>query len=259
MEQSNNRLSKQELEKRLKAGLGVYTYLEIDSTNSEAKRLLKSGAKAPFLVAAEAQTNGRGRGENSFYSPALTGVYFTLALKPDTKPEGFVRLTSCAAAAVCKAIERLTDKKPEIKWVNDIYTDGKKVCGILCESVIAAKNSGADCVIAGIGINVTTDSFPDGVENAGSLGADVDKNELIASVCNALIDELSLPFEKTTAFCRERSLVLGREISFISNGREYIGKAADINSRGELVVMLDGKTKKALTGGEIKIRNLTID
>ena len=234
--------------------LPVFAYGETDSTNNEAKRLLKNGEKPPFLVTANAQSAGRGRNENSFYSPADTGVYFSLALNTGGTPSDSVRLTTCAAAAVCKALEALTDIKPQIKWVNDVFVGGKKVCGVLCESLLVAGESSASYVIAGIGINVTTTFFPKDVENAGSLDADIDKTELVSCVCDNLLAALGEPFDEIIAYCKVRSLVLGKEISFVSDNKEYAGKAVDINENGALVVILKNGAKKALTGGEIKIR-----
>ena len=137
--------------------LDLFLYPVIDSTNDEAKRLIKSGTTPPFLVAANEQTHGRGRQGKSFYSPADTGIYMSLVLS-FSDGESISKITVIASVAVCKAIEKLTGLKPEIKWVNDVYLNGKKICGILCESVIG----GTDLtpVIIGVGLNLSTTDFP---------------------------------------------------------------------------------------------------
>lgn len=106
------------------------SYFEsIDSTNTYCKRLLADGKGGEFLIIANNQTAGRGRQGKTFYSPSETGIYFSLVIRPDTSLQNAVTATTAASVAVCKAIEKLTDLKPKIKWVNDVYLNGKKVCG----------------------------------------------------------------------------------------------------------------------------------
>lgn len=80
----------------------------------------------PMLITADRQTAGRGRQGKSFYSPAGTGIYMSLVLHPNADLQNAVTATTAASVAVCKAIERLTDIKPKIKWVNDVYVNGQK-------------------------------------------------------------------------------------------------------------------------------------
>ena len=139
---------------------------EIDSTSAEARRWAECGGKAPALFVAERQTAGRGRLGRSFYSPSDTGIYMTLLLEigedfPDT-----AGLTSAAAVAVLRGTDRLTQGKTQIKWVNDILLDGKKICGILAESFLVGDKTYA---AIGIGVNVSTKDFPEDIRGiAGS-------------------------------------------------------------------------------------------
>ena len=180
---------------KLKAGFKydceLFYYPTIDSTNTQAKRLLKEGEKPPFLVVASEQTAGRGRQGKSFYSPKNTGIYLSLVIS-EKADEDMVSVTTAASVAVCRAVEKLTDEKPEIKWVNDVYVNGKKVCGILCESVLDGQDSAS--VIIGIGVNITTSHFPSEIENAGSLCLDVEKEALVAEITNELFKVCKAPF-----------------------------------------------------------------
>ena len=135
---------------------------ETDSTNRVAKELARQGATHGTAVLAERQTAGRGRMERSFFSPE-GGMYLSAILRPEIPPEDLLLMTPMAAAAVWKAVERLTGICLGIKWVNDLYLEGKKVCGILCERT-------GDAVIVGVGLNLKTPEggFPPEL-NAGAL------------------------------------------------------------------------------------------
>ncbi len=137
--------------------LTLHTYDCIDSTNREAKRQAPAEV-APALYLARAQTEGRGRLGRSFYSPD-TGLYMTVAYTTDRPLSVSVRATALAAVAATAAIEALTDKRPRIKWVNDLYMGNAKVAGILTEAV--SLPGGNTRMLIGIGINVTTAAFPD--------------------------------------------------------------------------------------------------
>lgn len=225
--------------------INIIRLQEIDSTNSEAKRRAQAGEKLPMLVVSESQTAGRGRIGRSFFSPDGTGLYMSLAYKADGDMTEAVKITSAAAVAVCLAIEELSDKKPMIKWVNDVYIDGKKVCGILTE----ATKAGDDTVIVlGIGVNCRTEIFPEDIKNiAGSVG--INDTEVL---CEKIIGHV-LRFISGGEFIteyRRRSLVLGKEIAYTENGITKRGVAAEVADSGALVLS-DGTT---LNSGEITVR-----
>lgn len=234
--------------------LNVMVFDELDSTNSEAKRKAKQDFSAPFLILADSQTNGRGRLGRSFYSPSATGIYLSYVYVPDGEIASVVAVTSAAAVAVSRAIESVTSKSAKIKWVNDIYIDGKKVCGILCEAVTTGASS---VVIVGIGINVSTVYFPNELsEKAGSLSSgDINRNRLAAEVVNqleAVIEGLS-----TRDFIndyKERSLVLGKQVTYIKNGEETVAEAVDIDRDGGLIVTLSDGSINTLNSGEISLK-----
>lgn len=225
--------------------INIIRLREIDSTNSEAKRRAQNGESLPMLVVSDSQSEGRGRLGRSFYSPDGTGLYMSLAYKAEGDMTEAVKITSAAAVAVCLAIEELSDLKPMIKWVNDVYIEGKKVCGILTEATKAGDDT---IIVLGIGVNCKTESFPDEIKSiAGSVG--IEKTD---ALCERIIGNV-LRFISGDEFIteyRRRSLVLGREISYTEKGVTKHGVAAQISDGGALILS-DGTI---LNSGEITVR-----
>ncbi|MBR3148569.1 MAG: biotin--[Eubacterium sp.] len=236
--------------------LEVLCYPTIDSTNNEAKRLVSGGREDVFLVTADEQSGGRGRQGKSFYSPALTGIYMSLVLHPMKPIYSAVSATTAAAVAVCRAVEKLTDKKPEIKWVNDVYLDGKKICGILTEAITDFETQTVTSVVIGVGMNIRTVQFPNDVENAASLNANVKRRELIAAITNELCRIANLPSSDYIDYYRSHSMIIGKRINFIKNGVVTPATAVSIEQGGGLTVRLDDGELLTLTSGEISIRRI---
>ncbi|MGE4484546.1 MAG: biotin--[acetyl-CoA-carboxylase] ligase [Oscillospiraceae bacterium] len=175
-----------------------YYFDTIDSTNDEAKRLIKSGTGEDFAVISKSQTSGRGQFERSFFSPPGTGLYLSVALKQKA-PLNNSFITQAAAVAVCRSIENIYGICLDIKPVNDLIYGGKKICGILVES---AANFGS-CeyfAVFGIGINLSKPKcgFPDELRDAAAylFESDVDPKGLIDEIIAQLIiisDDLSNP------------------------------------------------------------------
>lgn len=107
---------------------------EVTSTNTLLKAQAEQGAPEGTVLIAESQTAGKGRLGRHFTSPPGTGIYFSLLLRPHCTAEKSLFITTTAAVAVCEAIEQVTGLNPQIKWVNDVYLNEKKVCGILTGS-----------------------------------------------------------------------------------------------------------------------------
>lgn len=254
--ENNDTVSARKIKLNLKEDIDVLYYPSVDSTNNCCKRLLTDGKKGVFLVTADRQTAGRGRQGKSFYSPALTGVYFSLVIRPHSSLQNAVTATTAAAVAVCRAIERITDRKPKIKWVNDVYLDGKKICGILTEAITNFEEGTVDSVIIGIGINIKTDDFPDDVESAGSLDARVSRSRLIAEVTNELLDIAGSDYNSFIDYYRSHSLVIGEKIKFIQNGKVTPATAVAIDETGGLEVELENGEHTVLRSGEISIRKI---
>ena len=127
------RLIRKNIEKLIEKQIPVWVYRSVSSTNTLAKRLVLKDKALPFLVAANGQTKGKGRQGKSFFSKQNCGIYMTLAVEsPLLNP---TLITAATAVAVARAINENTSSSCKIKWVNDIFINGKKVCGILCEAV----------------------------------------------------------------------------------------------------------------------------
>ncbi|WMJ84864.1 biotin--[acetyl-CoA-carboxylase] ligase [Oscillospiraceae bacterium LTW-04] len=241
----------------------IFVFETIDSTNLEAKRRAMLGGGHFTAIVADQQTMGRGRFGRSFFSPPGCGVYMSLLLKPTPQQiSDATLLTTAAAVAVCHAIEALTPMRPEIKWVNDIYLDGKKLCGILTEAVTDLESGAIESVVIGLGINFKQPetALPEEVAAvAGTLfGAEqpsISRNRLVAEIINRLFTlwgELS-----TRAFLsdyRSRSMLLGQEIVFSRAGEKFAAIAEEIDDDGALVVRMQNGERVTLRSGEVSVR-----
>ena len=232
----------------------LFVYEEIDSTNTEAKRMCANGFEGRAIIAAEHQTAGRGRMGRSFYSPADTGAYFSILYTTQELLCDAVRITSAASVAVMRAIRTLTGKQTLIKWVNDLYLNEKKVAGILTEAVSHATSTH---IIVGIGINLSTEDFPPELSQiAGALGsAELCATDVIAEVWRELKPFLNDPSNRSwLEDYRTYSTVLGREITWICEGREEYGIATSIDCDGALLVRRHDGSEARLSTGEISVR-----
>lgn len=240
------------LKKKLPEFKIVY-FDKIDSTNNEAKRRILSGERKKCIYIASCQTSGRGRQGKSFYSPAKTGLYLSFAYPSERNASDPVFITSQSAVAVAEAIEDAADVKCGIKWINDIYILGKKVSGILAESVLAEE----PFIIVGIGINLFTKDFPDDIKDrAGSVSRpDLDATQLAAKVCENMAYFIRNPNDRGyLSSYRAHSIVLGEKIEFTKNSVKYSGRAVSLTDRAYLTVLKDDGTTDILNSGEISLR-----
>lgn len=251
---NNDIITEKSLKEFIDFDADVLYYPVTDSTNNEAKKLVNDGSNRPMLIVAEEQTNGRGRQGKSFYSPPLTGIYMTLVTHPMSKLTNAVTATTAASVAVCKAVEELTQLKPKIKWVNDVYLDGKKICGILTEAVTDFETQTVSSVIIGIGMNIKTIDFPNEVENATSLNVNISRVKLIAHIANNLNRILFYDYSEFIDYYISHSMIIGEKINFIKDSKVTPAKAVDIDSTGGLVVELENGETTTLRSGEISIK-----
>lgn len=258
LNEQNDIITEKSLKKFLDFDADVLYYPVIDSTNNEAKRLVNDGSGKPMLLVAEEQTNGRGRQGKSFYSPPLTGIYMTLVTHPMSRLANAVTATTAASVAVCRAVEELTQLKPKIKWVNDVYLDGKKICGILTEAITDFETQTVSSVIIGIGMNIKTIDFPSEVENAASLNVNISRVKLIACIANHLNRILCCDYSEFITYYRSHSMIIGEQIHFIKNAKVTPATAMDIDDTGGLVVRLENGEITTLRSGEISIRRRNI-
>ena len=244
------KISKRKLASFLSEEIEILSFSSIDSTNTRAKTFLIEGKELPFLVTANKQTAGRGRQGKSFYSKKNGGIYMSLAVGKDYVST--TAITSAAAVSVATAINDLTTYNAKIKWVNDIYIEGKKASGILCEAVKDSDNTLKGYII-GIGINTDIKKFPKDIEDiATSVKAD-NKNLLASAVINNLLENLADKENSFLNLYKDLSLVLGKEIIYTENGNSKTAKALDIDKNGGLIIEENGKLK-TLSGGEISLK-----
>lgn len=227
-------------------------YDTIDSTNAEARRLAGSGEKQNVLIIAREQSAGRGRLNRSFFSPADTGLYMTYLYYPDRPIAALSGLTSATAVAAALAIEQACDRSMRIKWVNDLYLDGKKVCGILCESFGTPHGT---AVAIGIGINLTTRDFPESLGSiAVSLHAPIDPCVLAHSICAHLLPYLQSGDNALwLQGYRARFMLRDVRVTCITADGTYPATVQDISDEGALIVTTDDGKTHILYAGEVSI------
>lgn len=272
----------------------IYVFDELDSTNEYAKELAAKGAPHGTVIMARRQSAGKGRLGRSFYSPE-GGLYMSVIIRPDFDMSKVGLVTTAAAVAVAEAIDEVALKAADkddsgcsatrealIKWVNDVYVDGKKVCGILAEGVStnhtktsAAASGNLDAIILGIGINTSTEGFPEELTSiAGAVTGDYSKDALAASIISKVlgyIDEISGSLTATSSIgspdflktYKKKSLVLGKTISVYKGSYKISpedelpsrpARALDIDDNGGLVVLYSDGNRETLVSGEVSIR-----
>ena len=241
-----------------------------ESTNTLAKST--SEEDTPTLIIARTQTGGRGRLGRSFHSPANTGLYMTAAYTTEKPLAEAVRVTCAAAVAAVSAIEALTGKHPAIKWVNDIYLNGGKMGGILTEAV--TRPDGRHRLIVGIGLNLTTTDFPEGLrapaaslfsrEEAASLPPDL-RDTLAGEITRRLLELVegspACPFpdgmwgDACLDFYRSRLLYVGERVICTRGTEELEGVAVGVDGNYSLLLDQNSRTV-ALSSGELSLRPL---
>lgn len=231
----------------------------VDSTNNKGKALALEGAANHSIVIAREQKAGRGRQGRSFFSPRDKGLYMTMILRPQAQIQEVQTFTIAAGVAICRVIEELTTAQPQIKWVNDIFVKGKKVCGILTEAMGDLETNQVDTVILGMGINLTIapEEFPQELKPIATslLTKGITRNRLAAKIIDeveAAIDQRNDPMVMEEY--KNHSLVLNREIEFTYNSQKLRGIARDINGQGNLIVATP-RGDITLYGGEISLRS----
>lgn len=241
---------------------------EINSTNTEAKRLAQESADDPHgtVILAEKQTAGRGRLGRTFYSPSQTGLYMSILYKVDDLDP--MLITALSSVAVARAIKDVYGIETSIKWVNDVFSGGKKVCGILTEGIIDQNTKEIETVVIGIGINVYSESFPQDLHQAGSLSQTsqgsldagfykTSRNLLCASVINNLFSILSSSPENIEACIneyRERSFLIGKDVTVVKGNTIFKARVINITKQAHLLVQKEDGTQEELFTGEVSIK-----
>ena len=229
----------------------------VTSTNKLVKECASERDEG-YVIIADRQTEGRGRLGRSFFSPSGSGVYFSLLLKPETGISDALSVTTSAAVAMCSALKDTFGVEPGIKWVNDIYIDGKKVCGILAESAVDRESGRPEYIVLGIGVNVyePEGGFPDDISALAGAVSRVKKadgrNALLASFFDSFYE---LKGKDSAPLYKKYNMTPGKKIKVIKGNCIRDADALDIDKLCRLVVKYDdsGETE-ALSSGEISIK-----
>ena len=234
--------------------LDVQIYDQVGSTNNLAKEAAGKGRSV--LIAARSQTEGRGRRGRSFFSPPDAGLYFSLTLGWD-REELPVLVTTMAAVAVARVLEERAGIRAGIKWVNDLYWEGRKICGILTEGVSRPGENGSQSLVVGIGLNLTRpqEGYPEEIrDKAGAIGdqaGDLDRNRLVALIVRELLQMVqSLPDRSYLDDYRDRCFILGRPVR-LETGETIIPHG--ISDEGALLYLKEGEIQ-ALHSGQVSIQ-----
>lgn len=235
----------------------------VGSTNSRAKELCEKGEPEGTVVVAEEQTGGKGTVGRQWLSKAYRGIWMSVILRPGLDLESIPALTMAACAAVGKAVGGLfpaLDAEIGVKWPNDVLLSGKKFCGVLTET--SGEVDRADYAVVGIGVNVNhdKDELPRDLEATSvrlALGLCADRKILFAAILGAFEAEYAAlkagGTDGAADYCRSRSCVLGRKVSFEQNGRSSAATAVDLDSRGRLVLRLENGELERFSSGQIKL------
>ena len=229
----------------------------LPSTNTELKAMARAGALDGTVIIAKEQTAGRGRLGRSFYSPQNSGLYMSVLLRPKKNiPLSFV--TPAAAVAVCRALETHNSPKLGIKWVNDIFCNGKKISGILTEVEFLPNSETIDFLVVGIGINLTTVTFPEnlsGIADSVFKDKSIDKEKLITDILDNLFDFYrNIEKKEFATEYKERSLVINKNVTLISGENKKDAFVTDISDDFGLLVKLPDGSIKNINTGEISVR-----
>ncbi len=238
----------------------IAVYDCLTSTNAWQKQAGEAGKAAPSVVIARAQTAGRGRMGRSFFSPDGTGLYVSLLLRPDFDISQSLYLTTCCAVCVAEAIEAVCGKTAGIKWVNDIFVDGKKACGILTEASVDMENNKLHYAVVGIGVNVAPpkDGFPPELASIATPLWETQEEAKPAELCAAILNRFFAYLEDFSARAfladyRRRSILIGKSVTYPWQGKTETAKVLDIGDDASLVLQAEDEIRR-LQCGEVSVR-----
>lgn len=231
---------------------------ETDSTNARLKAMASEGVPEGTALFALSQTAGRGRMGRSFFSPAGSGLYFSVLLRPQGIADG-LKITAAAGVAVAEAVKDVLGIDLSIKWVNDLYLQDKKVCGILAESATDGKGSFAWCVL-GIGLNVVApkEGFGELEPIAGALLKE-GKEDLLERLAAGILDRFfdwygKLNSPALMASYRARSFLQGKTVTALRGEEKLRGTVEGIDDEGALLLRV-GEERLPLQSGEVRLED----
>lgn len=244
-------------------GREIFYEKEIDSTNTQAKRMGEHDAVNGTVVIAERQTAGKGRRGKTWISPA-GNCYFSILLRPEVVVDRASIITLVSALALAKAIKQVAALDTMIKWPNDVIANGKKLCGILTESSTDLEY--INYVVVGIGVNVNQTDFPEEIKDMASsicleIGQEVNRAELLGTFLNIFEEyyEIFLETEDLSRLSDEYNQMLvnrGKEVKIIEKDQERILTAIGIDNKGGLIVENKDGQRETIISGEVSVRGI---
>lgn len=253
-----------EIRKRLKIdGVNLRVFDIVDSTNTVIRNLANGGSGEKTVVVANGQTQGRGRRSRSFFSPSDSGIYMSILLRPQNDIKDAVLITASAAVCVARAIDKVCNVKTEIKWVNDIYLNNKKVCGILAESTLDPKTASAKYIILGIGVNLyhPKNDFPSEIKNiAASVLENKEENiDLRDSLAAEIINEFFSIYPDVSSAevyneYKDRLMLIGKDVTVYNADKEYEATVFDLDENFRLCVRTKSDEQIYLNSGEVSTK-----
>ena len=241
-------------------------YPSAGSTNDLAKALAQQGAPQGTVCIAGSQTGGRGRRDRSFHSPEGQGLYFSLILRPNCPAKELMHLTCAVAVAACDAVEALCQKRPQVKWINDLVAGNKKLGGILTELSVDPKTGLVNYAIIGIGINCLQKAgdFPAPLQNiATSIQDAYGKSVSPAGLAAGLITSLhglsgSLLTGKDAimSLYKRDCMTLQKQVRIVRGDNEFFATTVDIDPDGGLIVKLSDGSLTTVSSGEVSVRGM---
>ena len=255
-------LDKNSLGESLRGIAELIWFDEIDSTNTEAKRMARAasvGDREPKLLVARAQSGGRGRLGREFLSRRDSGVYFSLLYYTDKPLCDVISITTAAAVTVAGEIEHVSGIDAKIKWVNDIYNESGKVSGLLVETLRVDSDTVA--VIVGIGINVGEVDFPESLRGIASTIGDVGGREceLVSEIARGLLSFASDPCDRSyMAEYRRRFMLTGEMVNLLRDGEiACVGRVEGVDDEGGLLLIPLGESEMiTIRTGEVSVRRI---
>ena len=232
----------------------------VASTNDEALSHARMGAPEGLCVVANRQTKGRGREGRHWSSEDGDGLYLSLLLRPELEPHRLPALTLLCAVAVYETVVQLTGKKPDIKWPNDILVDGRKIAGILLETCETPEGT---AVIAGIGLNVRSESMPDGIRVMATSINDLAANKQSMRTClNTLSQNLTTRYlsikqsgdinSVLSDWMSRSSYGRGKEVVVTTRTGYFYGETVGLDPNGALLVRVEDSDRViAVTAGDV--------
>lgn len=235
-----------------------------DSTNTQAKRMAAGGAPHGTVLIAAHQTAGRGRLGREFHSPEGVGIYMSVILRPNCRPEKLMHLTCATGVAICDAVEENLSFRPGIKWINDLVWERKKLAGILVELSFDAQGN-VDYAVVGIGINCNhqPQDFPPELQSIATsaamiTGKDADRSALSAAMLRHLCMMSDTLFETSSVMERYRQdcITVGLQVSVHRGDSVRHAQALGVDDEGGLVVRYDSGETATVTSGEVSVRGM---